>query len=40
MNDDLKQRDLGMFFLLMLVTLGLYTFYLIPKLGVSVNRLI
>ena len=40
MEDNLKQRDLGVFFLLMIVTLGLYTFYLIPKLGVSVNRLV
>lgn len=39
MNDDLKHRDLGMFALLMIITLGLYGFYLIPKLGVSVNRL-
>lgn len=40
MYDDLKRRDLGMFVLLMTVTLGLYAFYLIPKLGIGVNRLV
>ena len=40
MNNELKRRDLGMFVLLMVVTLGIYGFYLIPKLGLSVNRLI
>ena len=40
MDNELKRRDLGMFVLLMVVTLGIYGFYLIPKLGLSVNRLI
>ncbi|MCI5145444.1 MAG: hypothetical protein D3923_07905 [Candidatus Electrothrix sp. AR3] len=40
MNDDLKRRDFGLFFLLMIITIGFYGFYLIPKLGVSVNHLI
>lgn len=40
MNEDLKKRDLGLFVLLMVVTLGCYAFYLIPKLGAGVNRLV
>lgn len=40
MDNELKHRDLGMVVLLMVVTLGIYGFYLIPKLGLSVNQLI
>jgi hypothetical protein len=40
MDNELKRRDLGMVVLLMIVTLGIYGFYLIPKLGLSVNHLI
>ena len=39
-DNELKRRDLGMFVLLIVVTLGIYGFYLIPKLGLSVNQLI
>lgn len=39
MNDQLKSRDVGMFALLMVVTLGFYVLYLVPKLGKSVNYL-
>lgn len=38
-DDVLKHRQLGVIILLMIVTLGLYGFYLIPALGESVNRL-
>lgn len=40
MDNELRRRDLGMFVLLMVVTFGIYGFYLIPKLGLSVNQLI
>ncbi len=40
MNNEIKRRDIGMLVLLMVVTLGIYGFYLIPKLGLSVNQLI
>ncbi len=40
MDDEIKRRDLGMVVLLMVVTLGIYGFYLIPKLGLGVNQLI
>ena len=40
MDTTLKRRDLGMYVLLMVVTFGLYGFYLIPKLGLSVNQLV
>ena len=40
MDTELKRRDLGMFVLLMVVTIGFYSFYLIPKLGLSTNKLI
>ena len=40
MATDLQRRDLGAYALLLVVTLGFYAFYLVPKLGLSTNQLI